>query len=205
MFLTEKKLDRRIAELESYRYRDARDLEQFLVKEDDQGLVNPVVPQCFDGWNTLGTGEYWSGRDMYLWMHRDISIPEEWKKHKIVFLIDFGRSKGPCVRRFELMFYLNGAIYQGMDENHKEVFLSDSLCGTIVDVTLRAWSGLEDGGVPEVQEHRLEYACLAWLDERVDDLYFLASMVVISVECLGDKDPVTYELRRALGQPQGHR
>ena len=200
MFLTEKKLDRRIAELESYRYRDARDLEGFLVKEDAQGLVNPVVPRCFDGWDTLRTGEYWSGRDMYLWMHRDISIPEEWKGHKIVFLIDFGRSKGPCVRRFELMFYLNGAIYQGMDENHKEVFLSDSLCGTIVDVTLRAWSGLENEGVPEIQEHRLEYARLAWLDERTDDLYYLASMVLKTVECLGDKDPVTYELRTALDQ-----
>ncbi|MDN0044706.1 alpha-mannosidase [Mediterraneibacter glycyrrhizinilyticus] len=200
MFLTEKKLGRRIEELKNYRYRDIRDLEEFLVKEDEQGVVNPILPQSFDGWDTLRTGEYWSGRDAYLWMHRDIPIPDEWNGRKIVFLIDCGRSKGPCVHRFELMFYLNGTMYQGVDENHKEVFLSDSLCGTTADVTLRMWSGLEDGGAPEIQEHRLEYARLAWLDEKTDDLYYLSSMVLKTVECLGDKDPVTYELRTALDQ-----
>ena len=145
MFLTEKKLGRRIGELENYRYRDVRDLEKFLVKEDEQGVVNPILPQSFDGWDTLRTGEYWSGRDAYLWMHRDIPIPAEWNGRKIVFLIDCGRSKGPCVHRFELMFYLNGTMYQGVDENHKEVFLSDRLCGTTADVTLRMWSRMEDG------------------------------------------------------------
>ena len=44
MFLTDRKLDRRITEVKNYRYRDLINLETFAVCEDEQGVVNPQVP-----------------------------------------------------------------------------------------------------------------------------------------------------------------
>ena len=41
MFLTDRKLEKRIEELEPYRYRDIIMLESFAVAEEEQGVVNP--------------------------------------------------------------------------------------------------------------------------------------------------------------------
>ena len=52
MFLTDRKLERRIAELKEHRYRDIINLNAFTVQEDTQGVVNPVLPEVFTGWDT---------------------------------------------------------------------------------------------------------------------------------------------------------
>ena len=94
MFLTDRKLERRINELEQYRYRDIIHLEEFLVSEDDQGVVNPELPASFEGWDTLKVGDTWSGRDRYLWMHKEIAVPAEWKGKKVVGVFDYGNTGG---------------------------------------------------------------------------------------------------------------
>ena len=198
MFLTDEKLEHRIRELQEYRYRDRIHLERFAVREDTENSVNPALPESFDGWETLCTGDIWTGRDRYLWMHREISVPLEWQGRRILGIFDFGRTGGGNNSGFEAMVYLNGTMYQAVDGNHKEVFFDPSLCGTTLDVTWRLWSGLEGGGVPTPQEHRIKCADLAWLDEETDDFYYLASMVSETVKLLEDSDPVKYDLRNAL-------
>ena len=169
MFLTDRKLDRRITEVKKYRYRNIRNLEAFAVQEDLQGVVNPQVPAEFDNWDTIHTGECWSGRDRYLWMHKDIEIPAQWKGQRVVGIFDFGNTGAGNNSGFEAMCYIDGKPYQGVDVNHKEVFFPEELCGKTVNLTFRLWSGLEGGGVPAVQEHKIRQADLACLDEPADD------------------------------------
>lgn len=83
MFLTDRKLERRITELQEYRYRDIIRLEEFAVKEDTEGVVNPALPTSFEGWDTLRTGDTWKGRDRFLWMHKEIPVPAEWKGERL--------------------------------------------------------------------------------------------------------------------------
>lgn len=198
MFLTDRKLERRIAELQEYRYRDVLHLKEFAVQEDVQGVVNPALPVDFQGWDSLCVGDTWSGRDRFLWMHREIPVPSEWTGKKIVGIFDFGNTGAGNNAGFESMLYLNGEMYQGVDANHKEAFFDDRLCGTVLDVTFRLWSGLEGGGVPTAQEHRIARADLAWLDEQVDDFYYLGSMVWQTLKVLDERDPVQHDLRQAL-------
>lgn len=169
MFLTDRKLDRRITEVKKYRYRNIRNLEAFAVQEDLQGVVNPQVPAEFDNWDTIHTGDCWSGRDRYLWMHKDIEIPAQWKGQRVVGIFDFGNTGAGNNSGFEAMCYIDGKPYQGVDVNHKEVFFPEELCGKTVNLTFRLWSGLEGGGVPAVQEHKIRQADLACLDELADD------------------------------------
>ena len=61
MFFTQRKLEGRIRELGEYRYRDVRNFESFLAKEDKSGLVNPDVPTDFTGWDRICTGSDWKG------------------------------------------------------------------------------------------------------------------------------------------------
>lgn len=198
MFLTDRKLERRITELMEYRYRDSVQLEQFAVQEETQGVVNPVLPTDFSGWDTLKVGDTWEGRDRFLWMHKEIPIPQEWEGKKILGIFDFGNTGAGNNSGFESMLYLNGEMYQGVDVNHKEVFWDDGFCGETLDVTFRLWSGLEGGGVPRSQEHRIARADLAWLDEKVDDFYYLASMIWETIKELNEYDPVQHDLRKAL-------
>ncbi len=198
MFLTDRKLERRISELQEYRYRDVIHLDAFAVQEDTQGVVNPTLPQSFAGWDTLRVGDTWKGRDRFLWMHKEITIPAEWRGKKIVGIFDFGNTGAGNNSGFESMLYVNGEMYQGVDVNHKEAFFDEKYCGTVLDVTFRLWSGLEGGGVPTPQEHRIARADLAWLDEKVDDFYYLASMVWQTIRELDDCDPTQHELRTAL-------
>ena len=76
MFLTERKLDRRITEIREYSYREVSALEGFAAREDEQGVVNPEVPTSFEGWDVIHTGDRWSGRDRYLWLDKEITLPE---------------------------------------------------------------------------------------------------------------------------------
>lgn len=197
MFLTERKLERRISETEPYRYRDVIGFESFEAAEDCQGAVNPKIPS-FQACETIKTGETWKGRDRYLWLHKVISVPSEWKGKKVVCVFDFGNTGAGNNSGFESMLYVNGVMYQGVDVNHKEVFLDDVLCGTDVDLSIRLWSGLEGGGIPAEQEHKIARADLAWLDEKADDFYYMASMVHQTILELDDSQPEKQELLKAL-------
>lgn len=190
MFLTDRKLESRIYELKEFRYRDCMGLEEFLIKEEEQGVVNPQVPGDFQGWDSLKIKERWSGRDRYLWMHKTFEIPKEWKGKRVLGIFDFGNTGEGNNSGFESMLYLDGAPYQGVDVNHKEVFFDDSLCGTWVNATFRLWSGLEGGGIPVSQEHKINRADLAWLDEKADDLYYMGLMASETIRILPEDNPV---------------
>lgn len=207
MFLTDRKLERRIEEIEQYRYRDIIELKSFAAMEETQGVVNPKLPETYgpakgasEEWYTLETGQTWKGRDRFLWLHKEIRIPAEWEGRRVVGVFDFGNTGGGNNSGFESMAYVNRQMYQGVDVNHKELFFDDALCGTDVGLTFRLWSGLEGGGIPREQEHRIARADLAWLDEKVDDFYYMASMVRKTLDELGDSDPIRHELRGALNR-----
>ena len=200
MFLTERKLDRRINEIREYSYREVSALGEFAACEDKEKSINPQVPTQFDGWDKICVGDRWSGRDRYLWLHKEIQIPESWKGKRAVGIFDFGKTGAGNNSGFEAMCYINEKPYQGVDVNHKEVFFPEELYGKTFRLTFRLWSGLEGGGVPAPQEHMIKRADLAYLDEKVDDFYYLGAMVLDTVQNLADAEPVKYELRNALDQ-----
>lgn len=198
MFLTDRKLDRRISEVRNYRYRDVTEMKEFAVCEDEQGVVNPKVPTEFHNWDKISVGECWSGRDRYLWLHKDVHIPEEWKGKRAVGIFDFGNTGAGNNSGFEAMCYINEKPYQGVDVNHKEVFFPEELYGKTFRLTFRLWSGLEGGGIPREQEHRIQRADLAWLDEKTDDFFYMGSLVLDTIKNLEEGNPVQYDLRIAL-------
>jgi len=65
MFLTDRKLDRRISEVKNYRYRNAINMKEFVVCEDEQGVdVNHkevFFPEELYGTTFSLTFRLWSG------------------------------------------------------------------------------------------------------------------------------------------------
>lgn len=198
MFHTDRKLERRIQEIETYRYRDIIPIHEFAVCEDEQGIVNPPVPEYTENWDKIKTGDRWEGRDRYLWMQQKICIPKEWKGRRALGIFDFGKTGAGNNSGFEAMCYINGRPYQGVDANHMEVFFPEELYGSDFLLTFRLWSGLEGGGKPSTQEHKIKRADLAWLDEKTDDFYYFGKMVLDTTDQMEKGEPLKYELRAAL-------
>ncbi len=198
MFFTDRKLEARLYELASYRYRDIIPFESLFAKEDTAGVSNPEIPTSDACWDLMAVGERWSGRDRYLWLRKTMSVPKVWEGKKIVGIFDFGSTGGGNNSGFESMLYIEGKPYQGVDSNHKEAFFDSNYAGKDLELVFRLWSGLEGGGNPTPQEHRINRADLAWLDEKVDDLFFMTRVILETLKVLNEFDPVVPQLRMAL-------
>lgn len=198
MFLTERKLEARVNEIESFRYRQKYSLEFLLCQEDQQGEINPMVPNTHEGWGKIEVGERWKGRDLYLWIYKSVKVPKEWIGKKVVGLFDYGNTGGGNNSGFEALLYVNGIPYQGVDANHKEVFFEEELLKDEVALTFRLWSGLEGGGMPAPQEHTIREAAIAWLDEKVDDLYYLSQTMLKTIHILEEFNPLKSKLTSLL-------
>lgn len=196
MFYTIDKLRNRIHELDDYRYRDKVELEYFNTKLNRDRDIAPNIPTEYDG--VIKTGETWKGRDLYLWMKKVVDIPSNWENKTVVGIFDFGETGAGNNSGFESLFYLNNKPYQGVDSNHKEVFLPKNINGTSVELIFRLWTGLEGGGIPSEQEHRINRAQLAWLDEKADDLFYNASVILETIGELDEYSPDKVHLTKLL-------
>lgn len=196
MFYTIDKLRNRIHELDDYRYRDKVELEYFNTKLNGDRDIAPNIPNEYDG--VIKTGETWKGRDLYLWMQKVVDIPSNWENKTVVGIFDFGETGAGNNSGFESLFYLNNKPYQGVDSNHKEVFLPKDINGTSIELIFRLWTGLEGGGIQREQEHRINRAQLAWLDEKADDLFYNASVILETIGELDEYSPDKVHLTKIL-------
>ncbi len=198
MFYTVDKLRNRIHELDNFRYRDVIELEYFNTKLNGDRDIAPELPTEYDG--VIRLGETWKGRDLYLWMNKIVEVPASWADKTVVGIFDFGETGAGNNSGFESLFYLNNKPYQGVDSNHKEVFFPEGIAGTNLELLFRLWTGLEGGGVPREQEHRINRAQLAWLDEKVDDLFYNSSVILETIQELEQYSPDKVHLTRILNQ-----
>ncbi|WP_040209678.1 alpha-mannosidase [Neobacillus jeddahensis] len=199
MFWTIEKLEKRIEELNTYRYRDVQPVESFLAQQDEEGQVGQRPPED-DSWELMPIHSRWEGRDKYIWLKSTIMIPAQWENQKIVGVFDFGKTGGGHNSGFESLLYVNGKPYQGVDMNHQEVFFDGSLAGNEIELVFRLWSGLEGGGTPTIQEHQLKQAYMACLDESTDDLYFTAKASIETVKYLVETQPERQTLLSVLNK-----
>ena len=137
MFLTDRKLEARLHEIQGYRHRDRINLGVLQCKEDTEGVTNPEVPTSYEGWGEMSVGETWKGRDLFLWLHKDVKIPAEWAGKQILGIFDYGSTGGGNNSGFESLLYIDGKPYQGVDSNHKEAFLPEKYIGQEINLTFR--------------------------------------------------------------------
>ncbi|MFP7171760.1 alpha-mannosidase [Terribacillus halophilus] len=184
--LKERQLERRIEELEKYRYWDRLDLQHFLALEDEEKRVAPEVPALEVFEEKLHIGDHWKGRDRYVWLAKEIHLPKEWAGKQVVGLFDFGKAGGGGNSGFESQCYVNKVMYQAVDSNHQELFFEDDWHGKPIYLAFRLWSGLEGGGKRIDQEHQLKQAELAVFDERTDDFYYTSFAILETIRILDE-------------------
>lgn len=197
MFWTQEKLAARIKEIEGMRYREELMIEGMTMKSDPGGEIG-AYPTAEGEEEEIRVGDRWVGRDTYIWLTVPCSIPAHWQGKKILGRFDFGRTGGGNNSGFESLLFINGQPYQGVDSNHKEVFLPEDTAGSWLKLQFRLWSGLNGYGKAEPIEHRIAEAKLCWLDEAADDLYYTSRAVLETVAQLEESRPEHHELLAAL-------
>ncbi|WP_312876255.1 hypothetical protein [Paenibacillus alginolyticus] len=141
MFFTIEKLEKRLQELDPFRYRDKQELKGLRIKEEINTQIG-LYPEEDGEWKAIQCGESWQGYDQYFWLAAEVQIPEQWKDNKVLGYFQMGASGRGGSGSFESLLFVNGSPYQGLDNNHREVFLDSKLAGTSVALRFRMWSGL---------------------------------------------------------------
>lgn len=199
MFFTERKAHARINDLFEYRYRDRIELAEWQFTEDAGEIGTYPPEETSPDTKDVQIGDRWEGRDLYAWFSKKVSIPKEWPaSESLVGVFDFGDTGGGNNSGFESLLFLDSTPYQGVDTNHKEVFLPEDKRGGQVAFDFRLWSGLEGGGMPQNQEFKFKRADLAWFDSKVDAYYYDARAVIETVDILSEERPERHQLLQAL-------
>jgi alpha-mannosidase len=198
MFLTEKKLRKRIEELDIFRYVIQDTITQFDVEEEDS------YSDSKDNRQTVTAPFNWKGWDKYLHLRVEVNIPVKSENREPVGVFDFGLTGAGNNSGFESLLYINGSPYQGVDSNHREVFFNADQQGKKLNLTFRLWSGL-DGmeGKYEEQEHQIQPALIGYLDKQTDELYFMGKAVLETIEVMEENNPLHSQLLSLLNQAYG--
>ena len=93
MFFTQQKLASRIREIEPYRYRGRQALEGLTFQLDPESVVGAYPPNGGE-WQGCDLGQRWRGKDLYVWLRSQVTIPSEWAGHRVLLRYDFGGPTG---------------------------------------------------------------------------------------------------------------
>lgn len=194
-FITEK-IGREIDVLGQLRYQNIVPVEEFLATEEPENFTYPGFLAPGKSSKKMAVGEFWSGRDRYLWLHTDFQPPKEWKGKDVLGVFDFGQTGAGYNSGFESLLYIDGIPYQGVDSNHLEVFFDPK--GKKLAFDFRLWSGLEGGGAKRPMHHQIKSAFFCTLEPAVDEIYYLIKNMVHTLKELDDNDPFKGELQNIL-------
>ncbi|MEC1524508.1 alpha-mannosidase [Neobacillus niacini] len=197
MFLTESKFEERIEELEGFRYRDCTAIDSFYTYEDS-GEIGTYPPVDYPETNIMKIGDYWKGRDRYLWLHANVVSHLVESGRQVVGLFSFGKTGGGNNSGFESLLFVNGKPYQGVDSNHEEVLFDEEAVKGPLRLDFRLWSGMSGGGVPVENEFKLKTAKVGWLDTRVDNLYYTLLAAYEVLKETSDADSAYTTLKKMI-------
>lgn len=200
MDFTTDKLLRRLMEVSGYRYLNRQPIEPLFYVVDETKKWK-YVPDLSEEWKEYPREKLYEGRDHHVWLKSRLTIPHLEKKERAVVLLDFTKFISGRIRElegFEAMAFINGKPYQGMDQNHKELFLDSKYSDQKIDLAFMLWTGLEAGGIQQKIEHRLNSLDCAILSEDTDDFYFNAKTLFKTIYTLEEKQPERDQLLNVL-------
>ena len=96
-FIVEK-ISREIPVLEKLRYENTIPVKELLATEEPANFSYPGFIAPGKNSKKMAVGDFWSGRDRYLWLHCDFEAPREWKGKDVLGVFDFGKPAAAIIR-----------------------------------------------------------------------------------------------------------
>ena len=201
MFFFFFKFEKRVEELEHRRYFGMRSIAPFAAMPgdlpEDSHYHGAPPEQDSREWKEFGLNDFFVGRDRYLWLDKELTLPPAMEGCRVAGRFDFGETGGGNTNGFESLLYVDGHPYQGVDGNHREVLFKDRE-GQAVRLTFLLWTGLEGGGPHRTFYHQCRQAEVGYLHEKTDEFYYLAKSVTETLRVLSEDDVNYAGLKAAL-------
>lgn len=155
-------------------------------------------------------GERWGGRNSYVWFSSCLSLPDIYRREKLLLRLstaEYEKADTSMLASFvsrppgrwdlmnpQFMLFINGRLYQGMDTNHTEVFLSrnDYEAGSLM-LEFQGYTGLTDSYYSFIPE-------LLIVDETVKDLYYDMLTIFEAALTMSPESTEHYRLLDALNE-----
>ncbi|MBO5460200.1 MAG: alpha-mannosidase, partial [Ruminococcus sp.] len=198
MFFTLEKFQKRVEELKEKRYFGHQCIAPFVSMEGElpEDESYRQIPEKIEG-EPFGLNDIFAGRDRYLWLEKDVEIPEAKEGCSVLGLFDFGETGGGFNSGFESLLYVDKHPYQGVDTQHKEVFF-DGMEGKSTNLTFLLWTGLEGGGPHRNFYHQCKQAHFVYLHKKTDELYYFGRAITETLALLDPASEVYEDLKAAF-------
>ena len=158
----------------------------FLYKECGYKTGN-VLPKVDESFTALGEKAYWGGKEhIHAWMYKKISVPQSMQGKNIVLRIETQKD-GWNVHNPQFIAYVDGKLVQGLDTNHREIYLDGA--GAEYDIYLYAYTSACHEPL-ELKAQLIEY------DEKAYKLYNTLRTAYEASLMYGDEEKVYAELRK---------
>lgn len=113
-------------------------LDGFLYKPCDYKVGNDL-PEIDETFREFGRFERWGGKeDAHAWFYKHVEIPEEMRGHNVELCVSTQLEGWDAVNP-QFIAYVDGKLVQGLDTNHREVFLDNAK--DAYDIYIYAYSG----------------------------------------------------------------
>lgn len=192
MYFALERVRKIIAELKDRVYSDRVIISAFQMKEGhfrrkEEADVAPGE------WTTLHSGELWGGRDRYYWLRTKIRVPDRFDG-KTIALTFSTWEEGWDATNPQFLCYLDGELLQGLDLNHREVFVTEQAQGgREYQLDLAAYSGM-------LERRSFLHGELVTVDRQTRRLYFNLQVPLWVVERLSEQDKKRFDLLTILNQ-----
>ena len=109
---------------------------------------------------------HWYGKDKHYWFKKKFVVPENMAGKRIFLKLATQIEEWDDAKNPQFLVFINGEVVQGMDMNHRLLFLGDSFKGgEELDFDIQAYSGI-------LHDEFLFIASIIEIDEEVEGLYF---------------------------------
>lgn len=194
MFFAQEKIEKLVNELEPYRYYNRAPISDWKMQFDP--TKTQKYPPVAGKWEQVKVGQQWTTLDTYIWLKSEINLPQV---NDGVLLFDLGLPGNLNQTGFEGLLFIDNKPYQGIDSNHKEVLIPQSLAGKRT-IAIKLWTGMygRHGNRKEGLIHKFHYADYAEINQSTDDLYFTSRNMIETVKILDQNSETAVDLLKQL-------
>lgn len=159
-----------------------------------EGTVDSMGDEAGRKYIQLNSRGEWGGRDTYTTFHFRVTLPEEAAGYACFVDVVTGRESEWEQQGVNPQFlvWVNGELRQGMDVNHREIFLSESgNAKESYEIIAEGWAGLHDGIC-------LFRPALQLIDRRVERLYYTFLLLQKAADMDGQNPEAAHWLYKEL-------
>ena len=157
-------------------------------------FITPAEADAAPGeWKNFDMGkDHWYGPDRHYWFRTEVTVPESFDGKELWLRIHTGLNDWDDGRNPQFLLFINGQVIQGLDINHREVFVkANAKAGETFRMDLQSYTGTlhdEFHLIVDLEEH----------DRKLRKAYYDIAVPMYGLNRMKEDDKIRLDLETAL-------